>query len=271
MASPPNLTNHPDREAEKTRLGEFLATGPLYTPYAVSAEISQFPFAIRLLCAGECQKEQTFECDHRHTGRGSSNDRGWGELVAFHCRNCQKQHQKYWYVWTEKCFFKVGQLPELLEVIDPKLNAALGESRALYKKAVRSRSFGFGMGALSYLRRIIEDTTDKLMDLLREDKWHSWTQQERDEFDTARKTYQYSQKISYAALKILPPTVFASGKDSFATLHDVTSSGLHGKTEEECIQLFDECNLIFAHSFRLLHQHKQEREEFTAQLRALKR
>jgi hypothetical protein len=280
-SGPPNPFNtpvsreHAACEAQRIRLGEFLATGPLYTlhtfPENAAGGIDQFPKTIQLFCAGDCQKEQTFECTYRHTGRGSSNDHGWGELVAFRCRNCQTKQQKYWYVWNAKGFLKVGQVPELREAIEPKLNTALGDSRTLYRKAIRSRSFGFGIGALSYLRRILEETTEKMMDLLREDKWESWTQVERDQFDLARKTYQYSQKISYAAGKILPAPVFAGGRDSFTALHDVTSNGLHGKTEEECIELFDQCNLIFTHSFRVLHQHKQERDDFAAQLLALKR
>jgi hypothetical protein len=263
--------------AEETqKLGVFLATGSLYTlhkiPDGIAQEVDRFPETIELFCAGACQKEQTFECTHRYTGRGSNTDRGWGELVAYRCRNCKSKAQKYWYVWDDKGnFWKVGQLPELREAIEPKLNSALGDSRSLYRKAIRSRSFGFGIGALSYLRRIIEDTTEKLMDLLKEDKWDGWTTQEREQFENARATYQYSQKISYAARKILPANVFANGRDSFTALHDVTSSGLHGKTEEECIALFDQCNLIFTHSFRVLHQHQQERDDFAAQLAALKR
>jgi hypothetical protein len=262
--------------AEEVRLlGAFLATGPLYSHYsipeAVADEVEKFPETIQLFCSGACQKEQTWECVHRHTGRGSLNDRATGELVAYCCRNCKANTQHYWYVWDKKGFWKVGQFPELQEAIDPKLNAALGPSRGLYRKAVRSRSFGFGIGAVSYLRRIIEDTTEILMDLLRQEKWDEWAIEERQQFEHARSTYQYSQKIDYAAGKILPAKVFANGRDSFTALHDVTSSGLHGKSEEECLEMFDRCNLIFAHTFRVLHQHKQEREEFAAQLLALKR
>jgi hypothetical protein len=175
------------------------------------------------------------------------------------------------YVWNDKGFWKVGQIPELREAIEPKLNTALGDSRQLYRKAIRSRNFGFGIGAVSYLRRIIEDTTESLMDLLHEEKWEEWTPEERQQFELARKTYQYSQKIDYAAGKILPTKAFANGRDSFTALHEVTSGGLHGKSEEECLQIFDSCNLIFTHTFRVLHQHRQEREEFAAQLLALKR
>jgi hypothetical protein len=174
------------------------------------------------------------------------------------------------YVWNES-FWKVGQIPELPEGIDPKLKKALGDSLQLYRKAVRSRSFGFGIGAVSYLRRIIEDKTDELMDLLRDEKWELWAAADRQEYDNARTTYKYSQKIEYAAEKILPSSAFANGRDSFKALHDVTSSGLHGKTEEECITLFDHCNLIFTRTFQMLYEHKREREEFAAQLLALKR
>jgi hypothetical protein len=177
----------------------------------------------------------------------------------------------YMYVWNDGGFWKVGQIPELQEAIDPKLKKPLGDSVALYRKAIRSRNFGFGIGAVSYLRRIVEDKTDALLDLLKDDKWASWDEAEQKEFEVARTTYQYSQKIEYAAEKILPVSAFANGRDSFTALHDVTSSGLHGKSEEECIAIFDRCNLIFTRTFQMLSEHKRERDEFAAQLLALKR
>jgi len=275
LTSAPTPPTPPTTEEEKQKLGVFLANGPLYTHYAFAEDfaprVNNFPSTIQLFCAGDCQKVQTFECTYHHTGHGSATDRSWGELVAYRCRNCESVNQKYWYVWDTKGFWKVGQAPELKEWIETKLEAALGKSKALYRKAIRSRSFGFGIGAVSYLRRIIEDTTETLMGLLRDEKWEEWITEEQQQFDQAFKTYQYSQKIDYAAGKILPAKVFANGRDSFTALHDVTSSGLHGKSEEECLEIFDRCNLIFTHTFRTLHQHKQDREDFAAKLLALKR
>jgi hypothetical protein len=263
--------------AERKRLAEFLATGALYTHFAISESAKKFdelPETIELHC-GMCGKEQTFERVRRMTARGpaihSGSDRGSGRIVSYQCRNCAKKQQAYMYVWNDNGFWKVGQLPELQEYIDPKLNKALGSSAPLYRKAVRSRSFGFGIGAVSYLRRIVEDKTDALMDLVKDEKWDTWDEAERAEFENARTTYQYSQKIEYAAEKILPASAFANGRDSFTALHDVTSSGLHGKTEDECIAIFDRCNLIFTRTFQMLHDHKSERDEFAAQLLALKR
>jgi hypothetical protein len=278
MSLPPSQFNAVAYEAEaareasvKERIAQFLSDGALYVRLDLtetSKNTSYLPSTIELHC-GDCGKTQTFERTEQVRGAGS--DRGWGRLASYQCRNCKKRNQKYIYVWNENDFWKVGQVPELREFIDPKLKRALGDSAALYQKAVRSRSFGFGIGAVSYLRRIIEDKTDALMDLLREEKWESWSTVERNEYETARTTYQYSQKIEYAAEKILPLTAFANGRDSFTALHDVTSSGLHGKSEEDCIAIFDRCNLIFTRTFQMLHEHKSEREKFSKELLALNR
>jgi hypothetical protein len=259
---------------EPKRFAEFIAKGPLYTQFVfdevVKKEIVWLPSTIELHCTHPtCSKVQTFA---RHYVSNSQSHQGVGNTVVYECRNCGgKRQQKYMYVWNDDGFWKVGQVPELVEEIEPKLNAALGDSRQLYKRALRSRSFGFGIGSVSYLRRIIEDTTDNLMDLLKADKWDGWSEQEKAEFEDARQNYQYSRKIEYAAEKVLPKEVFADGRDSFTALHDVTSHGLHGLSEEQCIAIFDRCNLIFSSTFRILAEHKRERDEFAAQLRALKR
>ena len=46
---------------------------------------------------------------------------------------------------------------------------------------------------------------------------------------------------------------------------------MHSKTEGQCIEIFDRCNVIFTRTFQMLHDHKRERDEFAAQLTALKR
>ncbi len=278
MSSPPSPFNNVESQlavskdvSVKERIAQFLSGGALYAQLDLTqdgASASYLPDTIELHCV-DCGKTQTFERTDKV--RGSGSDRGWGRLAIYQCRNCKARNQKYMYVWNDNNFWKVGQVPELQESIDPKLRKALGASATLYRKAVRSRSFAFGIGAVSYLRRIIEDKTDALMDLLKDEKWESWTADERTEYENARATYQYSQKIEYAAEKILPVAAFVNGRDSFAALHDVTSSGLHGKTEEECIEIFDRCNLIFTRTFQVLYAHKREREEFAKEMLALKR
>ena len=257
-------------KSERARLGEFLAAGPLYTRHDVavvgSVQVKKLPSTIELYCS-ICGKVQTFEV----TNPIGESDRGWCQTEQYRCRNCRRQLQKYMYIWNDNDFWKVGQSPELLEQLDSQLEKGLGDAAKLYRKALRARSFGFGIGALAYLRRIVEDSTDELLQLLKDDQWNSWTDEQRAEFEKAITTYRYSEKIDYAAHKVLPKEAFASGKNSFATLHDVTSNGIHGRTEQECIDIFDNCNFVFSMTFKMLYQHKQERAVFMKELSALKR
>jgi hypothetical protein len=88
-------------KAEKSarlNLGEFLASGPLYTQFAfneLAAGLTTLPKTIQLYCPnGECSKVQTFE----RTALPNT-DRGWGATVTYKCRNCEKHNQRYMYVW----------------------------------------------------------------------------------------------------------------------------------------------------------------------------
>jgi hypothetical protein len=252
-------------------IDEQLRTGALYStilfkPYE---NVETFRATLELPCQ-DCKLTLTFDRVYE-APRSSTSDRGQGKSVIYQCRNCKKYKQRYFYNWAPRGFEKVGQTPAMPERVDSQLSNALRDSKEFYKKAIRARNFGFGIGALAYLRRIVEDTTDSLMELLKEDRWEQWSEAERSEFDTAMSTYQFSRKMSYAASKILPGNLFVGGSDSFSRMHDVTSYGLHGRTEQECIEIFDRCNVIFAQSFRVLYQHKVEREEFAAQLAKLQR
>ena len=60
---------------------------------------------------------------------------------------------------------KIGQNPPL--TIHPAKQLRLdGEDLDLYKKALISRNFSHGIGALSYLRRVVENRMNALLELV---------------------------------------------------------------------------------------------------------
>src|SRR5215472_13287011 len=94
--------------------------------------------------------------------------------LKYKCRNCGQNRIDYWILWTEdsnyiSLFEKVGQHPP--PSVDPpnELAKALGkEDAALYKKALTNGAYSFGIGALSYFRRVIENKVNDLLDLIHE-------------------------------------------------------------------------------------------------------
>jgi len=68
--------------------------------------------------------------------------------------------------YTHKAVRKVGQLPAPSISISPELVERLGTSAAHYKNALICRNSNYGIGAMSYLRRVVDEQTDNLIDVM---------------------------------------------------------------------------------------------------------
>lgn len=68
---------------------------------------------------------------------------------------------------------------------------------------------------------------------------------------------------------ILPGHLKPGGHNPFDVLHDFTSEGLHSKTEEECLQIFDQVRLVFEYLFRHLTVGTEDAKLYAKSLTAL--
>jgi hypothetical protein len=117
---------------------------------------------------------------------------------------------------------KVGQSPRY-EVQPPKrLGQALGANAVLYRKALTARHSGYGIGAVAYLRRIVEDTTDQLLTLLRaalEFEPGGGAAAIR-RLDDAKRGRTFDDKVKLAG-EVLPAHLRPGGVNPFGILHDL--------------------------------------------------
>jgi len=130
-----------------------------------------------------------------------------------------------------------------------------------------------GLGALAYLRRVVENGTDVLLDLLAElletsdDPAHQ-EYLRRVEWLKQQKAFD---KKATAAAAVLPRSFFAGGHNPFARLHDWASSGVHSQTDEECIEIFDEIRVVFEALFERLTKEREARRLYADRLGKLSR
>jgi hypothetical protein len=54
------------------------------------------------------------------------------------------------------------------------------------------------------------------------------------------------------------------------TLYELISDGLHERTEEECVEIFDRCKVAFEYVVRKLTEAKQEDEAYIEAIQKLK-
>src|SRR5712664_2888995 len=192
---------------ERKRLGEFLASGSLYGTLDIEGTWSfgngvehVLPPHIQRSCDSKlCQGfESTWTLGHL----GEQILAGACAGVAYLCRNCGTTFH-VWFRWdfvpsvsetratiqeVERVlggsvlltrgdrepspgtfhFEKVGQHPAPTVKVPRDLSDALGSHGDLYRKALICRNQGFGIGALAYFRRALEETMNEMLALLAE-------------------------------------------------------------------------------------------------------
>jgi hypothetical protein len=270
---------------------QVIVASPLYRTHTfgdgfVSVEGSQFvqsyvvrlPKTIRNGCT-RCGHVQPWDIEEPDEGKAYLNSETKPytafTAVTFKCRACSL-HQRYWLFLTwktnaqEGSLTKVGQYPAL-ELEPPKVVAAGMDSTdlALYRRALTCRNSNFGIAAVAYMRRIVENRTNFLIELiatrLKEEDPDSPLLSEVDQVKADRR---FSEKIEFAA-NLLPKSVRLGGQNPISQLHSLTSEALHGLTDDESIDVFDRCQLAFEHVIKRLRQDEDEDQSYKEALKKL--
>lgn len=256
----------------KAKLQEILASWPLYREYRYTGmdNVATLPPVISHYCYF-CKKDQYWD----QMNRGYDRKPGFFNEI-YTCRNCKAATLHYYFFWgtesgkTNSLFFKVGQYPAHMAEPPAELAKQLdSDDLDFYKKALTCRNFSFGLGALAYLRRVVENRMDDLLDLIAQAAAEAGFAQELlKELAHAKKSIRFDDKVTYAA-KILPPHLKPGGQNPIDLLHDLASEGLHARTEDECIEIFDTSKIVFEYVFRQLKVHQEDKKTFAESLKNL--
>jgi len=275
--------NQPESTAKRL-LRDLFEKFPLYRALKLtSKDLYRVPEILNLYCGQNvCSSERLFELES--IAPTVSFIKSYGNSVVAHfgfthsvykCRNCGAYRYHFLLEWKfddgKSTIRKCGQNPAQETRIDPVLARHLGKSGSEFlEKGQRCRTFSFGLAAVSYVRRVVEDRMNALLDLLKEEKLSGWTAEELEEFEAAKTSWQFSRKLEYAA-ELLPAYLRPGGENPLARLHDLTSDGLHNKSEDECIEIFDLCIAVLTFVFREMELHRSGAEEYKKAIKLLTR
>jgi hypothetical protein len=259
-----------DKTALHKKVREVLESWPLYRElrYTEIEPYSQIPQVILLNC-WNCRKEQWWDAEYSMGNYKS----GFGTM-KYTCRNCRRTETRFAFYWAAEekssVFFKYGQYPpqsnEPPAELAPHLDSV---DLDFYRKALTSRSFSYGLGALAYLRRVIENQMNDMLDLLAEAaRQAGYAQELLEDLEKVKGSRRFADKVDYAA-HIIPLTLRPGGQNPIDRLHDVASEGLHSRSEEDCIEIFDRSKFVFEYVFRQLKVQRAEAEMFQEGLNRL--
>src|SRR5262249_38655836 len=223
--------------------GGFLVRAPLYRseliedPEVISVSSGwqfEMPETITRDCEG-CQLALNWD---RTAGRYLGS--GIGE-VWYRCRNCGRGFDVIVRVAIERQgerfiaeVEKVGQYPKLEVTIPKDFAAARGVPVALSRKGMTSRHNNYGIGALTYFRRLVEDTTDEMLALLGDAmKEIAADPGLLEKLAEVQAGTRFEDKVKFAA-EIIPTALQPGGVNPFGDLYALLSIGLHELSDEEC-------------------------------------
>jgi hypothetical protein len=273
--SPNTIEKHTEETLTK-KLAEILETWPLYRQFdyeGVSLHVAypsgkvfygNLPESIRLYCNDhDCKNSQLWGLtDSRQISLGLGfNNR------TYKCWNCRARQITYFFAWwaTEQkgSFVKVGQYPPLTHTLPKELERRLDEEdHAFYVKALDCRNFNYGLGACAYMRRVVENRTNDLLDLIAAAlKAEGVTGEPLADIAKIKESKAYDKKLELAQ-KLLPARLIKEGENPIKKVHEVTSEAIHGKPEQECIDLFDSSRVAFEYVFSELEDERARAEEY---------
>ena len=129
---------------------------------------------------------------------------------------------------------KVGQLPQWDISLDPDLEEALETDADLYKRAKICVWRSFGVGACTYLRRVLENRITPLLGIIQQNKVADGAPPEEvariDEIIQGRTA---DEKIKLAR-EVLPETLLVEGDNPLGFIYDQLSAAIHRRDELEC-------------------------------------
>lgn len=163
---------------------------------------------------------------------------------------------------------KIGQFPPPSIAIPHDVEKRLGDDAALYKNALVCRSQGYGIGALAYMRRVVENKTNELIEViaLQAASFGVATQDIEKIRAAKEQRVTYDERLRLAS-EAIPSTLKFDGANPLAALYKLLSRGMHAKTDDECLAIAEEVREVFEYVFSRLRAEIEDRNSVVAKIK----
>ena len=163
-------------------------------------------------------------------------------------------------------FRKVGQYPPFEITPDQELLKYLSEEdNDHYRKALICLSQNYGMGAFTYLRRIVQNEIEKIVvDLSQIDRPES--EKIKELISTYQKDHQMEKLISGIG-PYMPSSFNVLNDNPVKFLYSQLSGGIHEFSEDECSDRADSINTVLIFVIKRLNEENSELKRVRAALK----
>jgi hypothetical protein len=242
---------------EQKTLAELLKSTPAGGPYAVpdftlSDSGNQWILnqpALQLYCNSDvCAGYRFFDLSFSNFNQPSTTVQYI--FMTYKCRNCRRSPKTFALramsidASSPSIVVKIGEFPFYGSPVSPRLSSFLGQDSEIFLQGQRAENAGFGFGAFSYYRRVVENAKTKFIsETARIAQKAGANEEVRAQFEKAEKEPGFGQAI-VEIRGMIPPSLLIHGQNPLNLLRSALNEGVQAQTDAECLEIAASIRII---------------------------
>jgi hypothetical protein len=170
-------------------------------------------------------------------------------VIGYTCRNCNRNEKVYAVAGKPKgagegVVMKLGESPPFGSPLASRVISLIGPERELFLKGRRVENQGLGIGAFAYYRRVVENQKNRIVTEIKRVAEKAGASDEMlQSFDRALQATQFSKAVEEVKNSI-PQSLLIMGHNPLTLLHKALSAGLHGESDEDCLEAASSIRIV---------------------------
>ena len=231
---------------------------------------------LRLMCEYDsCNGIRFFEYNDS-TGYINKTDKRNEIFIEYKCKNCEITLKSFsiliFKIFKDGFGFvvKLGEWPPYGPKTPTRLLSILGSDKDLFLQGRRAEFHGLGLGAFTYYRRVVENIKNSLFDEIIKvaQKIEPTNKKMVEDLKTAKGNFQFKSSVSEIKLAI-PQVLLIEGENPLTLLHGALSTGIHDKTDSECLEYAKSIRHVLAELAERIGIALKQKEELTESVKKL--
>lgn len=196
--------------------------------------------------------------------------------LTYLCSNCQKTQKTFSIaskIEAEKSHnglaYKFGEFPAYGPPTPARLIKLIGPDREEFLKGRRCENQGLGVGAFIYYRRVVENQKNRILsEIVRVVEKIGPEPEAIDKLQAAIQEVQFAKALSIAK-DALPQSLKINGLNPMSLLHAALSDGVHGRSDEDCLEIASSVRIVLGELSERLSQALKDEVELAKALSTL--
>ena len=196
--------------------------------------------------------------------------------VTYQCSNCNKTVKVYSLAAKTNSIlephgtcYKFGEFPPYGPPVPSRLIKLIGPDRDMFLKGRKCENQGFGIGAFTYYRRVVENQKNRILaEIIKVSKKIGAPQDKIDTLSDAIEETQFSTALNMVK-DAMPESLLIDGHSPMRLLHHALSRGVHELSDEECLELASTVRLVLGELSERLSALLKDKAELTKAISTL--